>query len=182
MTDRKLFDALVGPQESHRLFGALQRGVTRRDILKMLMAGGMQAALAGSLATTAMSAHAQTPRKGGRIRVAGFASSVNDTLDPAKQSNRTDYARGFMFYNGLTRLDGNLAPQPALAEAFTTDRTPRYGRSSCARASTSTTARRSRRPTSCISINRHKDPATGSKAKALADQIDGVDGDRPATR
>ena len=82
MTDRKLFDTLVGPQESQRLFGALRRGVTRRDILKMLTAGGMQATLAGSLATTAMSVHAQTP-KGGRIRVAG-ASSATDTLDPAE--------------------------------------------------------------------------------------------------
>ena len=62
MTDRKLFDTLVGPEESQRLFGALRRGVTRRDMLKMLVAGGMQATLAGSLATTAMSVHAQTPQ------------------------------------------------------------------------------------------------------------------------
>src|SRR4029450_11191165 len=102
MSDRKLFDTLVGPEESQRLFGALQRGVTRRDVLKMLVAGGMQATLAGSLATTAMSVHAQTPRKGGRIRVAGFASSVNDTLDPAKQSNGTDYAPGLIFYTRVT--------------------------------------------------------------------------------
>ena len=40
----------------------------------MLTAGGMQAALAGSIAGVAASAHAQTPRKGGRIKVAGAAS------------------------------------------------------------------------------------------------------------
>ena len=43
----------------------------RRDVLAMLMAGGMQATLAGGLATLATTAHAQTPRKGGRITVAG---------------------------------------------------------------------------------------------------------------
>jgi peptide/nickel transport system substrate-binding protein len=29
MTDRKSIDTLVGPQESGRLFGALQRGASR---------------------------------------------------------------------------------------------------------------------------------------------------------
>jgi len=120
MEETKQLSGLIGPEESTRILGALERGVTRREILKMLVAGGMQATLAGGLATTAMSAHAQTPRKGGRITVAGSTAAVTDTLDPAKQSNGTDYVRGFMFYNGLTYLDGSLTPQPQLAEEFTT--------------------------------------------------------------
>jgi peptide/nickel transport system substrate-binding protein len=173
MTDRKLLDTLVGPEESQRLFGALQRGVTRRDILKMLVAGGMQATLAGSLATTAMSVHAQTPRKGGRIRVAGVASGVNDTLDPAKQSNGTDYARGFMFYNGLTVLDGTLTPQPSLAEEFTTQ----DARTWVFKLRKGVTFHDGKPLTPndvVFSILRHKDPPTASKAKVLADQIDTV--------
>ena len=134
MTDRTSFDPLVGPEESRRLFGALQRGATRRDILAMLTAGGMQAALAGSLATLAGTAQAQTPRKGGRITVATNASGVNDTLDPARQSNQTDYCRGFMFYNGLTvagrQPDGDSPRWPRSSPP----RTPRRGCSSCARA------------------------------------------------
>ena len=47
MTDRKQFEALVGPQESRRLMQALQRGASRRDVLTMLLAAGMQAGLAG---------------------------------------------------------------------------------------------------------------------------------------
>jgi peptide/nickel transport system substrate-binding protein len=173
MTDRKLLDTLVGPEESQRLFGALQRGVTRRDILKMLVAGGMQVTLAGSLATTAMSVHAQTPRKGGRIRVAGVASGVNDTLDPAKQSNGTDYARGFMFYNGLTVLDGTLTPQPSLAEEFTTQ----DARTWVFKLRKGVTFHDGKPLTPndvVFSILRHKDPPTASKAKVLADQIDTV--------
>jgi peptide/nickel transport system substrate-binding protein len=173
MTDRKLFDTLVGPEESQRLFGALQRGVTRRDILKMLAAGGMQATLAGSLATTAMSVHAQTPRKGSRIRVAGTASGVNDTLDPAKQSNHTDYCRGYMFYNGLTSLDGTLTPQPSLAEEFTTQDAKTWVFK--LRKGVNFHDGKPLTPNDVVySILRHKDPATASKAKVLADQIDTV--------
>ena len=86
----------------------------------MLTGAGMQAVLAGRIASVAATAHAQTPRRGGRIKVAGSTAAVSDTLDPSRQSNGTDYVRGFMFYNGLTYLDGSLTPQPQLAEEFTT--------------------------------------------------------------
>ena len=93
------FQELVGPSESVRMMDSLKRGATRRDVLAMLTACGMQATVAGGIATLATSAHAKTPRKGGRIRVASTASGVNDTLDPARQSTHTDYCRGYMFYN-----------------------------------------------------------------------------------
>ena len=69
MTDNKQLNGLIGPEESTRILGALQRGASRRDVLAMLTAGGMQAVLAGSIAGLATAAHAQTPRRGGRIKV-----------------------------------------------------------------------------------------------------------------
>ena len=57
MNESQKLQDLVGPQESLQMMSALKRGATRRDILAMLMAGGMQATLAGGLATTAMSVH-----------------------------------------------------------------------------------------------------------------------------
>lgn len=138
----------------------------------------MQASLAGGLATMAASAHAQTPRRGGRIRVAGATAAATDTLDPAKQSNQTDYSRGNMLYNGLFSLDGSLTPQPALAESHST-------------ADAKTWVFRLRKgvvfhdgkalePEDVVfSLMRHKDPATASKAKALADQIDSVKASGP---
>jgi peptide/nickel transport system substrate-binding protein len=173
MSDRKSLDHLVGPQESQRLLGALQRGATRRDILTMLMAGGMQATLAGGLVGTALSVHAQTPRKGGRIRVAGATAAATDTLDPAKQSNQTDYSRGMMLYNGLTVLDGSLTPQPALAESFTTQDAKTWVFT--LRKGVTFHDGKALAPADVVySIMRHKDPATASKAKTLADQIDSV--------
>ena len=173
MSEHKSLDHLVGPQESQRLFGALQRGATRRDILGMLMAGGMQATLAGGLATTALSAHAQTPRRGGKIRVAGATAAATDTLDPAKQSNSTDYSRGNMIYNGLTSLDGSLTPQPALAESFATTDAKTWVFT--LRKGVSFHDGKPLTPADVVySISRHKDPATASKAKVLADQIESV--------
>jgi peptide/nickel transport system substrate-binding protein len=173
MADNKQLDGLIGPEESTRILGALQRGASRRDVLAMLAAGGMQAALAGSIAGLAGAAHAETPRKGGRIKVAGAASGVSDTLDPAKQANGTDYIRGFMFYNGLTLLDGSLTPQPSLAEEFTTkDATTWVFK---LRKGVTFHDGKPLSPADVVfSIMRHKNPATGSKAKALADQIEEV--------
>ncbi|SFE14017.1 ABC transporter substrate-binding protein [Paracidovorax konjaci] len=166
-------DGLVGTAESQRVMESLRRGASRRDVLAMFLAGGMQVSLAGGLATMAVSAHAQTPRRGGRIRVAGATAAATDTLDPAKQSNQTDYSRGNMIYNGLFTLDGSLSPQPALAESFST-------------ADAKTWVLKLRKgvvfhdgkalaPEDVVfSLMRHKDPATASKAKVLADQIESV--------
>ena len=178
MTDRKSIDTLVGPEESRQLFGALQRGATRRDVLAMLMAGGMQATLAGGLATTALSVHAQTPKRGGKLRVAGATAAATDTLDPAKQSNQTDYSRGNMVYNGLTSLDGSLTPQPALAESFTTKDAQTWVFT--LRKGVTFHDGKPLTPADVVySISRHKDPATASKAKVLADQIESVKASGP---
>jgi peptide/nickel transport system substrate-binding protein len=166
-------NGLVGPEESTRILGALQRGASRRDVLAMLTAGGMQAVLAGSIAGVATSAHAQTPRKGGRIKVAGAASGVGDTLDPAKQANHTDYIRGFTFYNGLTYLDGNLRAQPQLAEEFTTKDAKTWV-FKLRRGVTFHDGKPLTPADVVFSLMRHKNPATGSRAKVLADQFDEV--------
>nr|WP_316642103.1 ABC transporter substrate-binding protein [uncultured Roseateles sp.] len=173
MNESKQLLDLVGPQESTRMMDALKRGATRRDILSMLMAGGMQIGLAGSLAGTALSAHAQTPKRGGKIRVAGATAAITDTLDPAKMSNQTDYSRGTMLYNGLTSLDGSLTPQPSLAEEFTT----RDAKTWVFKLRKGVVFHDGKPLTPAdvvFSISRHKDAATASKAKALADQIDTV--------
>lgn len=169
----KQFDSLVHPGDSLRVMESLKRGATRRDILAMLMAGGMQATVAGGAAGFAMSAHAQTPRRGGKLRVAGATAAATDTLDPAKQSNQTDYSRGTMLYNGLTVLDGSLTPQPALAESFTT-RDAKTWVFTLRKGVTFHDGKALAPADVVYSILRHKDPATSSKAKVLADQIDSV--------
>jgi peptide/nickel transport system substrate-binding protein len=120
MSDKK-FD--VNPQHadiSDRIVDDFRRGITRRDVMKTLLAGGMLATAAGGVLTHAGEAFAQTPKKGGKIRVAVAAGSTADTLDPAKGGNIADYVRHFMFYNRLTTIDTRLTPQMELAESVTT--------------------------------------------------------------
>ncbi|MEO8133107.1 MAG: ABC transporter substrate-binding protein [Betaproteobacteria bacterium] len=170
MNESKKLQDLIGPQDSMRLMDAMKRGITRRQMIAMLVAGGMQAALAGSIAGIAGSAHAQTPRQGGRLRVAGATAAVSDTLDPSKQSNHTDYVRGTMFYNGLTWLDGSLTPQLALAEEILTKDAVTWVFK--LRRGVQFHDGKPLTPADVVfSILRHKDPATASKAKSLADQI-----------
>ena len=120
-----------------------------------------------------MSVHAQTPKRGGKLRVAGATAAATDTLDPAKQSNQTDYSRCNMLYNGLTWLDGSLTPQPALAESFTTKDAKTWVFT--LRKGVTFHDGKPLTPADVVfSISRHKDPATASKAKVLADQIDSV--------
>ena len=172
-------DALVGPTESLRVMESLKRGASRRDVLKMLMAGGMQATLAGSLAATAANVYAQTPRRGGRIRVAAATAATTDTLDPAKQSNQSDYARCNMVYNGLFSLDGTLTPRLALAEAYHTADAKTWV-FTLRKGVTFHDGKALSSADVVYSIMRHKDPATASKAKVLADQIESVKATGPS--
>ena len=59
---------------------ALRRGANRRELTRWLIAAGMSLSTAGAVLTRSTRALAETPTKGGRLRVAGFASSTTDTL------------------------------------------------------------------------------------------------------
>ncbi|MEO6972126.1 MAG: ABC transporter substrate-binding protein, partial [Rhodoferax sp.] len=101
-----------------------------------------------------------------------------DTLDPAKSSNQNDYVRCNMVYNGLTALDGSLTPQPALAESFNTTDAKTWVFT--LRKGVNFHDGKALSPTDVVfSIMRHKDPATASKAKVLADQIESVKASGP---
>ncbi|SOZ16097.1 Glutathione ABC transport system substrate binding protein GsiB [Cupriavidus taiwanensis] len=133
----------------------------------------MQATLAGGLAGAAVGAHAQTPKRGGRIRVAVGTAAASDTLDPAKQSNQNDYVRCNMVYNGLTSLDRSLTPRAALAETFNTTDAKTWVFT--LRKGVTFHDGKALAPADVVySIMRHKDPATASKAKVLAEQIESV--------
>lgn len=153
-----------------RLEAGLRHGAARRELLGWLAAMGMTGAAAGGVLLRSEQALAQTPRRGGRIKVAMQGSGAQDTLDPARASFSTDYIRNFMFHNGLTILDGSLTPQLELAEAIeTTDVTTwnirlRSGiRFHDGSPLTSADV--------VYTLNRIKDPAIGSTARALATQM-----------
>jgi len=161
---------LLSAAERHRVLHALERGASRRDILGMLGMLGLAGTFGTSLVAGASKALADTPKQGGRIRVAGISSSTSDTLDPAKQSLSTDYVRCSMFYSGLTMLDEHLAPQLALAASIESDKATVW----TIKLRKDVLFHDGKPLTSAdvvYSLTRHMDPAVGSKAKALAAQM-----------
>ena len=100
---------------------AIRRGATRRDLLKMLAAGGVGLAAGAPIIGRATSARAATPKHGGSVTAAGWSSSTADTLDPIKASLSTDYVRCAAFYNRLTFLDEGGNAQMELAESMQSD-------------------------------------------------------------
>jgi peptide/nickel transport system substrate-binding protein len=100
------------------LLKALKRGMTRREALTWMMAGGLTAATAGSLFTQAGSVMAATPKKGGSVRFASNLHGPDDQLDPTLFTSTMDYTRGRATYSSLVQLSNDLVPQPELAESF----------------------------------------------------------------
>ncbi|MCE8034304.1 ABC transporter substrate-binding protein [Halomonas sp. MCCC 1A11057] len=159
--------------ELMRTAGQGGHGFTRRDVLRGMAAGTVLATAAGGLMTGASSAFAQTPQRGGRIKVASATSSTADTLDPAKGANYTDYCRHFMFYNGLTTLDEVLVPRMSLAESFDTDDALSW----VIKLRRDVVFHDGQPFTSAdvvYSLNRHKDPDTASRALSVAQQLEEV--------
>ncbi|RUW32202.1 MULTISPECIES: ABC transporter substrate-binding protein [unclassified Mesorhizobium] len=97
---------------------AIRRGASRRELLKMLLAGGAAVAAGSVVLGRATQAVAATPVSGGNFKAAGWSSSTADTLDPAKASLSTDYVRCCSLYNRLTFLDKDGKTQMELAESF----------------------------------------------------------------
>jgi len=147
------------------------KGISRRDMFRLMAGGGMMAVAGASLLGAAAPAMAaEVPKRGGSIRVAYDAGSVSDTLDPALGSTGADYIRFFMFYSGLTQLDKSLAPRMNLAESV---------ESSDAKVWTIKLRRgvtfhdgKALTPADVVySLMRHKDPKTASKVQTLLESF-----------
>jgi peptide/nickel transport system substrate-binding protein len=149
-------------------------GFSRRDMMRVMAAGSMLATGAGELLAGARSAFAApAPKKGGKIRVAYDVGSTADTMDPAKGSAGSDYIRFFMFYSGLTQLDASLTPQMNLAEALDTSDAKTWVIK--LRKGVAFHDGKALTPADVVySLMRHKNPATASKVKSLADQFTDV--------
>jgi peptide/nickel transport system substrate-binding protein len=146
---------------------AIRSGATRRDLLRMLAAGGVVAATAGTFIGSARNAVAQTPKKGGALRLALNSTSTADTLDPVRASAQGDYMRMSTFYNKLTVLDNSLTPQMELAESFDTTDAKVW----TIKLKTGITFHNGKTMDSAdvvYSLSRHVDPKLTSRANALA--------------
>ena len=139
---------------------------SRREALLLGGAAGLALTAGGLLVPRAHAQEAQ-PKRGGRMRVAGADSSTADTLDPARASNDTDYCRLFMFYNGLTVFDEHLNPQPDLATSLET-KDAKVWTIKLRKGVTFHDGSPFTADDVVFTLNRHKDPKTGSVVRSLA--------------
>jgi len=165
-----------------------KKSLPRRDVLRGLLAAGMLAS-AGTVGSSQgnsqgnIGGNAQggtggntdggTPKRGGRIRVASVSSSTADTLDPAKGALSTDYTRLYMVYSGLTQFDSTLTAQPALAQEI--HDSGRILWTFKLRNGVQFHDGKPLTPADVVySLLRHKNPATASKVKTIAEQFQEV--------
>ncbi len=95
----------------------LKKGVlSRREFIKLATAVGLSSTALGSLLSS--SAHAQTPKRGGKITVGVAASQQNNSLDPARYFAESDILRGNALYDKLVNQGPDLVPVPHLAESW----------------------------------------------------------------
>ena len=93
-------------------------GFTRREFLQGLMAVGLTATTAAAILTGSRDVRAETPKKGGRLKVAWSQHGPTDTLDPALFTSSVSYSRGRCHCNSLVQINDDLSVRPELAESF----------------------------------------------------------------
>ena len=149
---------------------AIRRGADRRELLRMMLMGGVALTAGTTILGRAGAAHAAAPVRGGHLKAAGFTSSTADTLDPAKASNSTDYTRCCSLYNRLTYIDGTGKTTMELAENVeSTD--AKVWTIKLRKGITFHDGRSLSGKDVVFSLMRHLDPAVGSKVNTLAKQF-----------
>ncbi|MEK6205476.1 MAG: hypothetical protein N2B02_07605, partial [Amylibacter sp.] len=101
MTDsKKILPTIdsVSAMDREAIKTRLSRGASRREVMGWMMAGGATIAAAGSIISSATSAMAATPKKGGNITFGADLHGPSDSLDPGLNTSTIDYTRGRAHY------------------------------------------------------------------------------------
>ena len=121
MTDsKKILPTIdsVSAMDREAIKTRLSRGASRREVMGWMMAGGATIAAAGSIISSATSAMAATPKKGGNITFGADLHGPSDSLDPGLNTSTIDYTRGRAHYNGLVQFNDDTTTRPELAEEY----------------------------------------------------------------
>ncbi|WP_232441580.1 ABC transporter substrate-binding protein [Burkholderia ubonensis] len=134
---------------------------SRRDFLSMLAAAGVASTVPGIAAAD------EAPRKGGNVRMAVQNGSMSDTLDPAKGAHSGDWTKQFCVFNALTEFNGTLTASNALADKLESANGIAW-RIVLKQGVHFHDGAELTSEDVVYSLARHKDPATASKAFAIA--------------
>ena len=97
------------------------RRISRREFAGRLGAAGVAATAATSLLTASDAVRADTPVKGGRMRIGWYTHSANDTLDTTRMRTSLDYLRVYQLSSQLVRYTPKVTLEPDLATEWDSD-------------------------------------------------------------
>lgn len=92
--------------------------ISRRELLGRAVALGAGAALVSSLAASVDAYAAETPTKGGHLRLGLGGGSTTDSMDPGNWTDSVMVSVGHAVYNGLVEWGQDGKPVPELAESW----------------------------------------------------------------
>ena len=92
--------------------------LNRREFLQGLLATGLTATTAATIITGSRDVRADTPKRGGLIRMAASQHGPDDTLDPLLWKETLGYTRGRVHYNSLVQLNDDFTARPELATSI----------------------------------------------------------------
>lgn len=105
------------PNKIKQYQNELKNGVLpRREFIKLAAAAGISSTSLGLLLSS--NAHAQTPKRGGRLTVGVESSQQSNSIDPARYYSDSDLLRGFALYDTLVNRGPDLSPTPQLAVSW----------------------------------------------------------------
>jgi peptide/nickel transport system substrate-binding protein len=92
--------------------------ISRRELLGRAAALGAGAALISSVVASADAYAAETPRKGGTLRLGLAGGSTTDSIDPGSYNDSVMIVTGHTLFNGLVEWAQDGKPVPELAESW----------------------------------------------------------------
>lgn len=101
--------------------GSLERGLTREEILRRALAGGIVLG-AGGFAPAALGRAEAKPKRGGRLRVGIVGGSAKDKIDAHTPTTHTDQSRVRQLYEPLAHYNEQFKLELQLAEEITSKR------------------------------------------------------------
>jgi len=90
--------------------------ISRREFITRVSALGLTAAASPFLLSGP--GHAETPKKGGRLKMGLLGGSTTDSLDPASLTDTVQLNLNWQTRNALVEVDANGKPVPELAESW----------------------------------------------------------------
>jgi peptide/nickel transport system substrate-binding protein len=144
----------------------------RRDFIRYAVSLGITAGVIKSKLTS--KAFAETPKRGGHLKMAVNGASTKDSLDPARFNASYMSTVGRQFYDQLTTVDENLEVRPALAESWETKPGAREWVFKLRSGVTFHNGKEMTASDVVYSINHHRGPDSKSSAKAIVVSIEDI--------